>query len=55
MVNSRREFLEKGFYEEISLKVNEVLLANLGNEETINIGSHEKIVRYRIRRRLLHK
>lgn len=36
MVNSRREFLEKGFYEEISLKVNEVLLANLGDEEAIN-------------------
>jgi len=42
MVNARREFLNKGFYEEISNKVNEIIKDNLSvNDKILDIGAGE--------------
>ena len=42
MVNARREFLNKGFYEEISNKVNEILKENLkAYDRILDIGAGE--------------
>jgi len=42
MVNSRREFLDKGFYVEISEKVNELLKANITiGDKLLDVGAGE--------------
>lgn len=42
MVNARRDFLNKGFYKEISDKVNEILLTNIKTEgKILDIGAGE--------------